>query len=66
MDSLATAFELIVLSITAVSVLALVAFIWSDAVADRRALLASSARKAVLNVQSVPQAMRRKRSGIPS
>jgi len=58
MDSFATVFELVVLLLTGLSVLALVAFIWMDAAADRRLLLAARTRQALLNVQSVPQAVR--------
>jgi hypothetical protein len=60
MDVLANAFEWIVLSITGLMALALAAFIWSDAVADRRRRKAGSASpKAAAAAQDTRQALRR-------
>jgi hypothetical protein len=58
MDSLGSAFELVVLSVTSFSMLALAAFIGWDAIAERRALASARTQKAVFGS---PQPLRRAR-----
>lgn len=58
MNSLATIFEVVVLSTTVVSVAALVGFIWSDAVADRRNNTRAGSKRAATPAQAEPQIAR--------